>query len=88
MFPKFNHCCFCTFSELKNHVGQKMGWGIHYDPRQRDQPGFDDKAEQLVLCYVSVDLQIVFARMLLQPAGGWYPTVYLNNGGGCHYWLT
>jgi hypothetical protein len=58
-----------------------MGWGIQYNPALRDSPEFDERAEQLVLCYVTIDVTIVYAKMMLQPAGGWYPVVMLHPYG-------
>ncbi|XP_071113924.1 uncharacterized protein [Haliotis cracherodii] len=58
-------------------VGQHIGWGVHYNPLTRDLPGFDCRAEQLVLCYVSMDTRIGHYQMMLQPAGGFYPVVVL-----------
>ncbi|XP_064628155.1 uncharacterized protein LOC135487894 isoform X2 [Lineus longissimus] len=63
---------------LKMKIGQRMGWGILYDPDRRDEPDFSDKDSQLVLCYVSIDSVIVFHKMMLQPPGGWYPLVLLH----------
>ena len=65
--------------------GQRMGWGIQYDPAVRDTPDFDDRAEQLVLCYVTIDVTIVYAKMMVQPAGGWYPVVMLHPYGKYSY---
>jgi len=62
-------------------AGQRMGFGIQYDPEQRTHSDFEDKEEQLVLCYVTVDSEIVFAHVMLQPPGGWYPTVGLHPYG-------
>ena len=61
-------------------VGQRIGWGIHYDPQQcrHDSRHFDAHAQQLVLCYVTVDVTIVYVAMLLQPEGGWFPLVCLT----------
>ncbi|KAK2182755.1 hypothetical protein NP493_337g00013 [Ridgeia piscesae] len=64
----------CPFSkEVKMEAGQRMGFGIQYDPEQRTHSDFEDKEEQLVLCYVTVDSEIVFAHVMLQPPGGWFP---------------
>ncbi|XP_074655144.1 uncharacterized protein LOC141908822 [Tubulanus polymorphus] len=63
---------------LKMKVGERMGWGILYDPAHRSDADFDDKKEQMVLCYVSIDSVIVYHKMMLQPPGGWYPLVLLH----------
>ena len=66
---------------LKMKLGQRMGWGIHYSPETRDRSDFSDKDTQLVLCYVTVDVTIVYTKMMLQPAGGWYPVAILHPYG-------
>lgn len=63
------------------HSGQRVGWGIHYNPKTRDLPDFCEEEQQVVLCFVSIDVTIVFAKMMLQPPGGWYPTVMLHSEG-------
>lgn len=55
--------------------GQRMGWGVHYSPQARQSSSFNDKDRQLVLCYVSLDRVIVYAHVMMQPEGGWYPVV-------------
>ncbi|KAH3739061.1 uncharacterized protein LOC127851769 [Dreissena polymorpha] len=67
-------------TDLKSEVGQRIGFGIHYGPEERSKPDFDDKKLQLVLCFVTVDMQIVFFRMMLQPPGGFFPLVILSRG--------
>ena len=66
---------------LKMKIGQRMGWGIHYNPESRQKDAFNDKEEQLVLCYVTIDVTIVYAKMMLQPPGGWYPVAMLHPYG-------
>ena len=46
-----------------------------------DTPDFDEKQQQLVLCFVTVDSKIVFFRMMFQPPGGFYPLVLLTPNG-------
>ena len=64
-------------------AGDRIGWGVHQDPKTRSQKEFDDKAEQAVLCYVTNNSTIVFAQLMMQPEGGWYPVVGLTNHGMC-----
>ncbi|KAL4232460.1 hypothetical protein ACF0H5_007153 [Mactra antiquata] len=66
--------------ELLSHVGQRIGFGIHYNPDVVSRPDFDDKQQQLVLCFVTMDMQIVFFRMMIQPSGGFYPLLVLTRG--------
>ncbi len=72
---------FIVFVGVKVACGQRMGWGVHYDPSYRDLSDFDDKDEQLVLCYVTLDVTIIFAKLMLQPPGGWFPVVALHPYG-------
>ena len=62
-------------------AGEKMSWGIWYDPDTRDKEGFNDKREQLVLCYVTMNEAMVYTHMVLQPTGGWFPLVALHPYG-------
>lgn len=64
--------------DLKSHRGQRIGFGIHYNPDELSKPDFDDKKQQLVLCFVTMDMQIVFFRMMMQPPGGFYPLIVMT----------
>ncbi|XP_045196072.2 uncharacterized protein LOC123551303 [Mercenaria mercenaria] len=64
--------------DLQVHVGQRIGFGIHYSPEEVSKPDFDDKKQQLVLCFVTMDMQIVFFRMMMQPPGGFYPLIVMT----------
>ena len=44
-------------------------------------PDFCDKDEQLVLCFVTLNMQIVFFRMMMQPEGGFFPLIVLTKNG-------
>lgn len=75
------HFTHSSFSDLQLQTGQRVGWGIHYNPHSRHSPDFLEQQQQLVLCFVSIDLTIVFAKLMLQPPGGWYPTIMLHSDG-------
>ena len=77
----FFHAFTFPLPVLTMKKGQRMGWGIQYNPTYRHNPDFDDKQQQLVLCYVTIDVTIVYAKMMLQPAGGWYPVIMLHPYG-------
>ena len=68
-------------SVLKVNAGQRMGWGVHYDPNARNKEDFCDKNDQLALCYVTLDDTLVFTKILSQPEGGWYPLIALHPYG-------
>jgi hypothetical protein len=58
-----------------------MGWGVHFHKHSRSQPNFDPYAQQLVLCYVTINTTIVHLQVVMQPVGGLYPVVSLNFHG-------
>ena len=62
-------------------VGQRMGWGVHFHHTARCRPDFDARRQQLVLCYLTIDARISYIQAMLQPGGGFYPVVSLNQGG-------
>ena len=63
---------------MKLKPGQRMGWGVHFHKAARSQANFDPRAEQLVLCYVTINNNIAHLQFMLQPAGGFFPVVLLN----------
>ncbi|XP_070191470.1 uncharacterized protein [Littorina saxatilis] len=65
---------------VKLKVGQRMGWGVHFHKTARSQPNFDPRAQQLVLCYLTMDAKISHIQVMLQPVGGFFPVVMLNQG--------
>ena len=66
-------------------VGHKIGWGIHYNPEERNRPDFNPKGEQLVYCYITANMEIIAGQMMMQPEGGFYPVVLLRDGGLCWF---
>ena len=58
-----------------------MGWGIVYNPDVRDCATFDPKEQQLVLCYVTINMCVSYMKMMLQPTGGFFPLVVLDDDG-------
>lgn len=69
------------FVAVRARPGQRIGIGIHYDPDLRQDPEFEPYAMQPVLIFITVDVVIVTARLVLQPPGGWYPSVVLTSSG-------
>lgn len=57
--------------------GEHIGFGIHYNPDVVSKPEFCDRDQQLVLCFVTLDMQIIFFKIMIQPPGGFYPLVVL-----------
>lgn len=51
----------------------KIGWGIFYaDP---DAPK-DEK--QLMICFLTINRQVVYLRVLYQPPGGIFKNIFQN----------
>lgn len=48
----------------------RLGWGIFYP----DENAAQDE-EQLVICYLTINRQVSYLRVLFQPPGGFYPVV-------------
>ena len=72
---------FLYIIDLRASVGQRIGFGIHYNPEDYASPNFDDRKQQLVLCFVTLDMKIVYFSMMMQPPGGFYPLIILTRGG-------
>jgi hypothetical protein len=72
---------------FKVKQGDSIGWGIYYGGGERkgeteeETAVEDDKAEQLVLVYVTYNDNIVDALFLLQPEGGLFPLVLMQPWG-------
>jgi hypothetical protein len=47
-----------------------VGWGIFY----ADENAPKDE-EQLMICFLTINRQVVYLRVLFQPPGGFYPVV-------------
>ncbi|XP_076467081.1 uncharacterized protein LOC143298198 [Babylonia areolata] len=71
-FPDGSNC------DIKVKVGQRMGWGVHFHKEARSQAKFDPRAQQLVMCYLTLDTQIAHMQVMLQPSGGFFPLVILR----------
>ena len=56
-----NECC---------EKNDRLGWGIFYP----DENAAQDE-EQLVICYLTINRQVSYLRVLFQPPGGFYPVV-------------
>ncbi|ESO94723.1 hypothetical protein LOTGIDRAFT_160956 [Lottia gigantea] len=57
----------------------RLGWGINYLPMEKEKKDFDPLAEQLVLCYITVNTTVAHKQIFLQPEGGFYPLVILKD---------
>ena len=66
---------------LKIKAEERMGLGIHYNPERRHKAEFSDKDSQLVLSYVTIEGKLVYTKLVVQPAGGWYPIIALHPYG-------
>ena len=66
---------------IKTKPGERIGFGIHFNPDVVNKPEFSDKDQQLVLCFVTLDVEIIFFKIMIQPPGGFYPLVILCRNG-------
>jgi len=59
-----------------------MGWGLLYpdDTKHHD-------AEQLVICYLTINRSVSLTRVMYQPPGGFYPVILLPPGGLYEHYL-
>jgi hypothetical protein len=64
--------------KMKLKQGNSIGWGVFYNP---ETPNVNDKAEQLVLVYVTFNDAIVDVLFVLQPEGGFFPLVLMQPWG-------
>ena len=54
----------------------RLGWGIFY----ADENAPKDE-EQLMICFLTINRQVVYLRVLFQPPGGFYPVVIAPPNG-------
>lgn len=54
----------------------RLGWGIFYADEEisKDQ-------DQLMICFLTINRQVVYLRVLFQPPGGFYPVVIAPPNG-------
>lgn len=55
-------------------VGDLIGWGILIPPSQIKDP------DRMVICYLTINRNIVFTRVMFEPQGGLFPIVVLPEG--------
>jgi hypothetical protein len=71
---------FCTKQKIKAMSAVKkndrLGWGIFYADEEisKDQ-------DQLMICFLTINRQVVYLRVLFQPPGGFYPVVIAPPNG-------
>ena len=73
-----------TFSSTAASLVQKgdtMGWGVVFP-----DDSLSDLEEQIVLCYLTINRDVILTRALIQPAGGLHATVVLPYGCMCLQW--
>jgi hypothetical protein len=46
----------------------RLGWGVY-------NAGKNENKEHLVICFLTINRQIVYIRVLFQPPGGFYPVI-------------
>ena len=58
----------------------RIGWGIYFT----DESLSKDE-EQLIICFLTINRQVVYLRALFQPPGGFYPVVIAPPNGKCKF---
>jgi hypothetical protein len=59
--------------------GDRIGWSILFPVDEVN--GNKKKSEQLVICYLTINARVSYARVLYQPTGGFYPVVIAPPNG-------
>ena len=54
----------------------RVGWGIFYPDENVDKD-----EEQIIICYLTINRQVNYLRVLFQPPGGFYPVVIAPPNG-------
>ena len=65
---------FKAMSAVKKN--DRLGWGIFYADENAPK---DEK--QLMICFLTINRQVVYLRVLFQPPGGFYPVVIAPPNG-------
>ena len=52
----------------------RLGWGVFYVLGEESAPS-GSKEDQLIVCFLTINRQVVYLRVLQQPPGGFYPVV-------------
>ena len=61
----------------------RIGWGIFYADENQCK-----EDEQLLICFLTINRNVVYLRVLYQPPGGLYPVVIVPpNGKDIKTWL-
>lgn len=63
-------------AESSVSVGDRIGWGVIWPVSEQKK-----KVDQLIICYLCINLKVVLTRVIFQPPGGVYPVIILPNGG-------
>jgi len=74
---KFNFSCIFVAASLVRK-GDTVGWGVVFP-----NDDISDAEEQIVVCYLTINRDVILTRALIQPAGGLFATVVLPYG--CKY---
>ncbi|XP_078310024.1 uncharacterized protein LOC144618182 [Crassostrea virginica] len=62
-------------AESSVSVGDRIGWGVIWPVSEQKK-----KVDQLIICYLCINLKVVLTRVIFQPPGGVYPVIILPNG--------
>ena len=63
-------------AEQSVSVGDLTGWGMLVPPSEEGK----DK-DRLIICYLTINRNVVLTRVMYEPPGGLYPIVLLPSDG-------
>lgn len=65
----------------------RLGWGIFYANETGVDIGLEKKSERdsLIVCFLTINRQVVYLRVLYQPPGGFFPVVIAPPNGRFYF---
>ena len=67
---------FVILAEKSVSVGDLTGWGMLIPPSEENKD-----TDRLVICYLTINRNVVLTRVMYEPPGGLYPIVILPADG-------
>lgn len=61
----------------------RLGWGIFYANENSVENSMEKRSDRdsLIVCFLTINRQVVYLRVLYQPPGGFYPVVIAPPNG-------
>ena len=63
-------------AEAAVNVNDLIGWGVLFPPSQKDVKN------RMVICYMTINLDIALIRVMFEPPGGLFPVIVLPPDSG------